>query len=786
MCDAGAMGKGPRAQHLSGREGANSRLRFRLFGWALLAAMICGLTGLGRPLEDMLRTGRNVVRKHQASGDIVIVALDDRSIEKLEQWPWPRRRHAALVDELARLGAERIFFDIDFAARSDPTEDRLFAEALARQRPKVVLAAQNIFAPDGRNTSHNRPLPIFAAHAQTASINVFYDFRGIVWHIHYVQQGGGQRYQTFSAALAKVTGPEGATFPLDYSVDHRSIPTISAVDVIEGRTNPASVRGKTVIVGPTAVQLGDNWFVPGAGRIGGVYLHVIGAETLKAGAPYMVGWVLPLALALALGGAALLLRRTVWVLGGLGGAIALCLIVPVALDQARLYVNIVPSLVLLTILGARLGWLGFRQSYSAKATTHPLSGLPNLNALRAEESASRRPLIVARIVNFAEITSSLPVEMEKGLIDQVAARLRFGSAGQKLYQGDEGVFAWFADDEMAVTLRDHLNALHSLFRSPIVVSGTQLDLVVTFGIELGSSRSISNRLGSALVVADEAAAEGLKWKEYDAARLKEAPWRLSLLSQLDTAIDAGDLWLAYQPKLDLKTRRTIGAEALVRWTHPEKGPISPAEFVLAAEQSGRIQKLTNYVLERAVQAAAEINAHGISFGVAVNLSARLIDDPHLPEKINRVLRAHGLHPDHLTLEITETAALGTTSAHLENLARLREIGVQISVDDYGTGLSTLDYLKKIPANEIKIDKSFVQAMHRNEGDRVIVDSTIQLAHSLGRRVVAEGVEDREALYALSLMGCDVAQGFFIGRPIPLGALMRQLLDEQGERIAALG
>ena len=224
----------------------------------------------------------------------------------------------------------------------------------------------------------------------------------------------------------------------------------------------------------------------------------------------------------------------------------------------------------------------------------------------------------------------------------------------------------------------------------------------------------------------------------------------------------------------------------MRWTHHEKGPISPVEFVLAAEQSGRIQKLTAYVLERAVQAAAEINAHGIDFGVAVNLSARLIDDPELTEKIARVLRAHGLKPQHLTLEITETAALGTTSAHLENLARLRAFGVQISVDDYGTGLSTLDYLKKIPANEIKIDKSFVQAMHRNQGDRVIVDSTIQLAHSLGRRVVAEGVEDREALYALSLMGCDVAQGFFIGRPIPLGALMKQLLDEQGEKVAALG
>jgi EAL domain-containing protein (putative c-di-GMP-specific phosphodiesterase class I) len=313
-----------------------------------------------------------------------------------------------------------------------------------------------------------------------------------------------------------------------------------------------------------------------------------------------------------------------------------------------------------------------------------------------------------------------------------------------------------------------------------------VDLTIAFGVENGSDRSIANRLGSALVAAEEAAVHGLRWKEYDSARLKEAPWRLSLLSQLDAAIDAGELWIAYQPKLDIRTGRTIGAEALVRWTHPEKGPISPAEFVVAAEQSGRIQKLTTYVLERAVRAAAALNQRGIPFSVAVNLSARLIDDAALPEWVAELLGRHGLKPEQLVLEITETAALGTSAAHLDNLARLRDLGIQISVDDYGTGLSTLDYLKKIPACEIKIDKSFVQAMHRSEGDRVIVNSTIQLAHSLGRRVVAEGVEDRETLHSLKQMGCDIAQGFYIGRPMPLRSLARQLLDERPVSLSASG
>jgi EAL domain-containing protein (putative c-di-GMP-specific phosphodiesterase class I)/CHASE2 domain-containing sensor protein len=778
------MGRGSQTKGGWRRKGAVPS-RLRLLAWSLFVALLFGFTGLGQPVDDLLRQSRAEIRKHEASGDIVVVAIDDRSVEALNSWPWPRRRHAFIVDELSRLGATRIFYDVDFSSPSNPVDDKLLADAFARNKGKVVLPVQKLY-PGTDEEIHKTPWPLFEESTAEATITSDYDFRGIIWHLPFALQIGSRVYPSYAAALAGVTGGKDTHFPVDYAVDYRSIKTVSAVDIIGEKIPADIISGKTVIVGPTAAQLGDMWFVPSAGRIGGVYIPVLGAETLKAGVPAHLGWAPPLMIALAACAVCFALRRARFIVCALGGALLLVLAIPLGLEELRLFVDIVPALVLLTILSSRVTWVTVRQTYSAKAVTHPISGLPNLNALRADDSDRQRPLIVARITNFAEITSSLPSEMEKSLIEQISSRLTLGSTGKALYQGDEGVFAWFADDEMAITLHDHLNALHALFRSPILVGDTQVDLVVTFGVERSGGRSATNRLSSALVVADEAAAEGLKWKEYDSARLKEAPWRLSLLSQLDAAIDAGDLWIAYQAKLDLRTRRTIGAEALVRWTHPDKGPISPAEFVLAAEQSGRIQKLTSYVLERAVQAAAEINGRGITFGVAVNLSARLIDDAHLPEKVSKLLKFHGLNPEHLTLEITETAALGTTSAHLENLARLRGLGIQISVDDYGTGLSTLDYLKKIPANEIKIDKSFVQAMHRNQGDRVIVDSTIQLAHSLGRRVVAEGVEDREALYALSLMGCDVAQGFFIGRPIPLGSLIRQLLDEQGERVAALG
>jgi EAL domain-containing protein (putative c-di-GMP-specific phosphodiesterase class I) len=244
------------------------------------------------------------------------------------------------------------------------------------------------------------------------------------------------------------------------------------------------------------------------------------------------------------------------------------------------------------------------------------------------------------------------------------------------------------------------------------------------------------------------------------------------------------VWVAYQPKLDLSTRRIIGAEALARWTHPEKGPIAASEFVAAAEQHDRIGKLTDFVLEKAVSAAATITRRGTAFDIAVNLSARLLTDRGFTLRVAALLARHGLEPGNLTLELTETAALSGSGEGLDMIARLRELGVRIAIDDYGTGLSTLDYLKKIPANEIKIDQSFVKGMVDNRSDRLMVQSTIGLAHSLGRKVVAEGVEHGETLDLLVEMGCDIAQGFAIGRPMSLESLGKRIATERKRSAAA--
>jgi EAL domain-containing protein (putative c-di-GMP-specific phosphodiesterase class I) len=598
----------------------------------------------------------------------------------------------------------------------------------------------------------------------------------------YALEFGGEAHPSLSAAIAGTVGRSGETFPIDYAVDPQSIPVLSAIDVIQGNITEQQVRGKTIVIGPTAPELGDLFYFPGYFRLSSVYLHAMGAETLKEGAPLDGGWLIPYLLALLVAVCTLRIRHVGLSLAIIGAATVTFLFAPLVLEAHRVWIQIVPALFLLLTAGGTLAWINLRHTYRLRGTVNVISGLPNLNALRQEEVETDRPLIAARILNYAEITSSLPPEDEKALVEQIAGRLCVGAANRKLYQGDEGLFAWFEEPVPLGTIGEHLEAVHALFRSPIVVAGNRFDLSIAFGLDAENDRPHANRLGSALVAADEAAHEGLKWKEYDPEKLKEASWKLSLLSQLDAAIDAEELWIAYQPKLDLKTGRIVGAEALVRWTHAERGPVSPMEFVVAAEQSNRIEKLTSYVLDRAVAAAAAINARGIDFELSVNLSARLIDNGGLAAMVTGILEKHGLAANRLTLEVTETAALNT-SGNLEALLELRYSGVQISIDDYGTGLSTLDYLKRIPATEIKIDKSFVQALGRSRSDKLLVHSTIQLAHSLGQKVVAEGIEDRDTLDALSEMGCDVAQGYFIAKPMKFTSLLRYLVGERKRQAA---
>lgn len=749
---------------------------WRLLLWVAIAGLIFGLVGFGEIAEDGLRTVRNSFHRHKASGDIVFIKIDDKSLRQIGRWPWPRRYHADLTDALTDAGAKRIFFDVAFFGSSSLGDDRRFASAI-RRSDRVVLAAQNLSGPQAGSAHEILPLPMLAEHAGIATISWRYNYQNAVWRLPYGVEWNGQTLPSFAAALSGRSGPAGTMFIPDYSIDPRSIPAISAADLIKGAVDPRRLRGKDVVIGTASEVIGDQFFIPGTGTMSGAHVHIIGAETLKAGKPYYLGWV-PLFL-LSLGIGALALKRQ-----GPGvqtltlGALALALLIAPGIFEARLvFLDMTPALFVTIVVAAVLA----RRHFKRRGFVNAVSGLPNLSALRANRSGRDQALIVARILNYSEIAATLPADKERQLVGQIVGRLSVGAKDRVFYQGDGGIFAWF--EEAQKPFGHHIDALYALFRNPVRVGGLSIDLSISFGVEIGSGRSLANRMGSALVAADEAAHHGLKWKVHDPESLENASWKLSMLSQLDAAIDKGEVWIAFQPQLDLATRRITGAEALARWTHPEKGPIAASEFVAAAEQHDRIGKLTDFVLEKSVAAAAAINSRGQPFTIAVNLSARLLTDRQFTMRVAALLARHHLPPENLTLELTETAALGDCGESLDLLARLRELGIGISIDDYGTGLSTLDYLKKIPANELKIDQSFVKSLCDNRSDRLMVQSTIGLAHSLGRKVVAEGVEDRDTLDVLIEIGCDTAQGYIIGRPMSLDSLLKRLSSERRRQVA---
>ncbi|MGH6707296.1 MAG: CHASE2 domain-containing protein, partial [Sphingomicrobium sp.] len=607
---------------------SGSKSPAKLLAWAIGLGLLFGLAGAGEYPEDRLRVVRNHINERPASGDIVLVSVDEKALQQIGRWPWPRSRYADLIEALDAAHPKLQVLDLMFPEKSEPAEDKRLAQALERSGNVVLAYIPRVGARDGV-ISDVEPLPEFTSRAGLASVSVYYNYAHEVWFLPKAVSRDGRIIPSFASILADKKPQTTKNFRVNYAIDARSIPTISAADVMAGRFEPGRLRGKTVVVGVTVERLGDQYMIPGYGRAGGVNVQILGAETLKAGQPIDLGWI-PAFLIAVLSVLLTISRSGRTQAAVLGGAFLLLLTVPVLLERAQVFADITAGLFVIAWVASGL----LARNAKRRGLTNPVSGLPNLLALRKAGHERDRTLVVARVVNYPQIVATLSPANERSLTEQIVSRLKVGSEVSTVYQGDEGIFAWTVPTGTAVG--HHIEALAALFRSPAKIDKKPFDIAISFGVEIGSGRSLANRLQSALVAADEATAEGLRWKYHDPERLKDAEWRLSLLSQLDDAIDDGQVWVAYQPQIDLKSNRMRGAEALARWTHPEKGPISPMEFIAAAEQNDRIEKLTLFVLDRAVAAAAEINRDHGEFDIAVNLSARMLGDKTLPSRVRAI------------------------------------------------------------------------------------------------------------------------------------------------------
>lgn len=717
----------------------------------VVIAMVIAQLGLLAPLDAVLLSARNRAHPHSASGEVAIVAVDDASIETQGEWPWPRPKIAELVRRLDAAGAQKIAFEHVFAPSSDLRGTQELAAAFAALPERPVIGA-DIRADERTGALHLKaPDPRLAAQATLAVVGFVDDGFGRIWQTHTRMQVDGRTLPGLSSALAGSNANNASAQWIDYSLKTETIPLISAQAVMSDRAE-ALIKGRRILISSSRMRLP----MPGSWTVPPAVIHATAAETMIEGRQLYLGW-LPGFLLGALG-AFLVWRGRRLVAHGAAVATALVLLGgPIWLESRLIFGDYVPGLFLLFGMAIWRGWRSYRRGGER---TNTLSGLPNLLAMRDVAATREDKVIAIRVKNYAQLAAALS-QQEATLVKQIIARLKTVCV-TPIFHGDDGIFCWVAGPVDPQLLADQLETLANSFLHPFDVKGVKVDVGLAFGVENGGTTDIAARFASALVAADEAATAGQHWKIYDPARLDEAEWKMSLLGQMDAAIDNGEVWVAYQAKYDVRQNRITGAEALARWTHPERGSIPLDEFIPVAEANGRIDKLTYFVLDQALTLAS---AMGPDFNIAVNLSANMFGKAGFVSKVQDLLSRHGVRPTNLTLEVTESAAAQSEAEMLTTLTALVQLGICVSIDDYGTGYSTLEYLKKIQATELKIDRGFVGAMDRNRSDRLLVNATIKLAHSLGQKVVAEGVETKETLEMLSKMGCDKVQGYYISRPI---------------------
>lgn len=738
-------------------------------------AMTASLTGAA--IDRMLMPMRFGVVDRQASGKVAIVEMDADSAAAIARWPWSRSNYAAVVDRLREAGAASIVFDVDFSSPSDAPGDRAFAAALSRTDSPIALPTfgQAANSHDGR-TIDALPIPMLRDHAALASVSIRPDPDGQVRDMTMATVTGGQPRPSLSAFIAARSGVVDQAFPIDMSINPQSIPRLSFVAVRDGRFDPSLVRGRNVLIGATAIEMGDRYGTPHWGVIPGVVVQALAAETLIRGVPSYGSAALILALTALIVCAMLSFRTAVGsiavAVSSLGLLIAGVLVAqhywlvlyPIATASAMI-VSAAIACIVRDVIGR------FKRQRSIDEAT----GLPNSRALVDLVGCSETiVLAVVQIGNYDPLRAVLGESMTADVIRRVSERLALIGERNQVYRTSDSQLAFLMSPDQPI--EDALHGIRDVILRQVEAGGRQVDVAMTIGVATGARVDIERLLADASLAAEDARGSDLFWKraETDMAGLERS---ISLMGELDDAIAEGHIEVFYQPKYDVRKDRITSVEALVRWRHPSRGFIGPDLFIPIAEKTNRIAPLTLHVLSHVIRDLAAWRVEHPDVTAAVNISAKLLSSSSFNAEVERMITIAQTPTSTLVFEVTESAAMADATQAVAALHRYRELGIAVSMDDYGTGQSTLSYLRQLPLNELKIDRSFVQFAHQNRDDGILVRSTIELAHKLGLKVVAEGVEDSACFAFLAACNCDMIQGYLISKPVPIDRLLAILNDE---------
>jgi diguanylate cyclase (GGDEF)-like protein/PAS domain S-box-containing protein len=884
-----------------------------------IALVVVLMSGWHHAFRNALVDLRFEALQREAGGDVVVVAIDTPSIEKIGVWPWPRLLHAEVLRQMEKAGVRDVAFDVDFSAPSDPASDREFVEALRSAAGSVILPSfqQPAADPGNPDALHiNRPLKPFADQSWAALVNIAIEPDGRVRRYPFGAKLGGAYLPSMAAMLAGHYSDKSAPFLIDYGIRAGSVPSVSFVDVLRG--DPATLarlRDQKVIVGGTALELGDRFSVPNGQILSGPVLQAVAAESILQGRT--LRWTSDLVRLAEIAAISLLMMfawrrfrpgaRVVMLFGAAFTAETAALLLqakwPLVLDTSLLDTAIVAYLAamaldeidFLGLLGriaerrfhriamslgdglactdgdhritfwnpgaeaifgysadeiigkpidlicagkegrapfliseaARPAWLapggnvvefeGRRRNGEAfpveacfsawhgadgiqygailrditvrkreaerirhLAEYDTLTGLANRNTLQSglaamiasEKSADGVALLVLGLDGFMNINDLLGHAAGDRVLQAVANRL-------KEEAGQDGLVARLSGDEFAIAMPraalpypagEFAERIVEAFDRPLFAGSREHRIKISTGVAIypENGRNADELLSNGHLAFCRAKGPRRGGHVmFDNSMRQELEARVTLEAELALAVERGEFELFYQPQVYLADGRLSGAEALIRWHHPERGLVPPMLFMPVVNSSAISDKIALWVMETACLQALQWELAGHAVRVSINLSPSQLQSGDLAKSVADMLDATGLSPGLLELEVTEDILLQDETRVLETFQKIQQLGVRVVFDDFGTGYASLSYLKKFPLDGLKIDKSFVFELLTDSDDAAIVNSTVGLSKQLGLSVIAEGIENRAGADLLLTMGCEEGQGYFFGKPMPV-------------------
>ncbi len=742
--------------------------RLRYVAVAMFATLLISSINLLKPIDLFQWTAHAAFGHNEASGDIVFVELQDTVLDD----PNELQKLRDSIDALDKAGAKAIFLDIarPYQNKSNASHELLSALASKpsvfavgrlfrdRNKDKVIFPSESAVGPMQRVIAMDDP-----------------DFLGFVWRVPASTEVDNTRYEGFASRLA---GTEYGGYlsqddwiEIDYRFDAADIPMLRSESLAKLLADDQGyAKGKSFVFGYAPYSTGNSISLPGSTASPNSYAAIFAAETIRAGGFARIGFELwdymPLLIfgGVLIGCAAFMDRKprklayTIVV-----GCFLLAIVGPVF---APFRTGVAPGLFFLILYALQNIVYNWR---TASALQSEETGLPTL--LRLEKDIASIPmgvrmvLVVAKIHNFSEVMATIPATAKKDYFSAIVKRLRVADTSLVIYSNGADHLFWLQDFESQETTKAHLMALLAIFKNPLRLNDKAIDVSMTCAADFSFAGEGHRRISLAEALTDKTSLSAKPILFGDEPDGIDEEWRISLQSKIDAALSAGEIFPVFQPQVDLHTGAIVGFEGLLRWKDRERGLISPSYFVEQCEQAGRMEKLQEFMLRECVRRFQASSAMRIDAWLSINVSATLLSDTWLPELVVQVLDETGFPANRLVLEITETARIQDHDTASAILAALSKMGVELSLDDFGTGTAGLENFYRLPFSELKIDRLFINVLSKSNKAQVIVQSAIKIGSSLGIRVIAEGIEDQETREILARMGCRIGQGYLFSKPL---------------------